>query len=103
MRRTGRRHVPRRFRRRRYRAYLVAAIAIIAAALLFHRVVGVPVAAHGRVTVERGAPESQLDMSVRDDGGVDVQHVSETGEKRKYRIEQTPEGPAIVDEKEQGH
>lgn len=104
MRFIGRRRMRRRFRRRRqlFGAVFVAVIVMMVA--VFLRVVNLSTHPSGRISVPHrpwyqlwGRHEPQVDAKVAPDGSLDVQSTSEGGEKGRYRVQDTPDGPVIVD------
>ena len=103
MRRLMERQMPPRFRRRRYRFYLLSAAVLVLAALAFLWLTR-DTGPQDRFSVARrgwlsswGHPESQLDVKPRSDGSLDVHGVNDRGEKQNYRVEKTPAGVVVVD------
>lgn len=106
MRSGGDLRTPRRLRSGRRKVYAVAVAVVAVAVSVFLRAVNRPdVTDQERVTVQgqswiqhilRGRPETTYKL--QGDGSLSVQSTGENGERKQYRMEQTPAGVVILDE-----
>ena len=95
--------MPRRFRSRKYRFYLLSVVVLFLAALAFLWLTR-DTGPQNRVSVAgrswfggRGQAQSQLDVKRGDDRSLEVHRVTDQGEKQNYRVEKTPGGVVVVD------